>query len=90
MALFHALDDTAGTTHFHFYALYNDFSAARAANGFLTRGSVDFAGNVDASGGFNYHGGGEKLHVHLDLVPDELMVLTPAGQRLRAGQPAPG
>jgi hypothetical protein len=83
LELFHALEAAAAMTSFHFLAIYNDFSVARAANEFLTRGSVGFAGDIDTGGGLNYHGGGAVLHVHLDLIPDELVVLTHPPKRTK-------
>jgi len=76
LELLQAIDATAVEKDFHFYAIYNDFSVAKAANAQLVRGSVDFAGNVDRGGGLNYHGGGIKLHVHLDLLPSQLAATT--------------
>ncbi len=71
-ALFDALDATAAELDFRFFAIYNDFAVARWANMRMTRGNVGFAGSIDASGALNYHGGGLKLHVHVDLVPPAL------------------
>ncbi|MFT7871470.1 MULTISPECIES: hypothetical protein [Amycolatopsis] len=79
--LFNAMDEAAEETDFRFAALYNDFSAANAANNVLRRGRVGFAGNVSGGGSLNYHGGGNRLHVHVDLVPGELVVLTRQGAR---------
>jgi hypothetical protein len=67
-----AVDETAVETNFRFFAIYNDFAVARQANSRLRQGNVGFAGNVDRGGGLNYHGGGIKLHVHLDLLPPDL------------------
>jgi hypothetical protein len=71
-----ALDAAAAATNTHFFAIYNDFSVARFANMHLHNGSVGFAANIDAGGSMNYHGGGEKLHVHVDILPADLAATT--------------
>jgi hypothetical protein len=71
-----AIDAAAAASNVHFFAIYNDFSVARFANMNLHNGSVGFAANIDAGGSMNYHGGGEKLHVHVDILPADLAATT--------------
>jgi hypothetical protein len=70
--LFEALDATAQALDYRYFAIYNDFAVARHVNERARFGNVGFAGGVDSGGALNYHGGGIKLHVHLDLVPPDL------------------
>jgi hypothetical protein len=71
-----AIDAAAAATSVQFFAIYNDFSVARFGNMHLHNGNVGFAANIDAGGSMNYHGGGEKLHVHVDILPADLAATT--------------
>ena len=70
--LFENLDATAEALDYRYFAIYNDFAVARHVNARARFGNVGFAGGVDRGGALNYHGGGIKLHVHVDLVPPDL------------------
>jgi hypothetical protein len=67
-----AIEETAKALDFRYFAIYNDFAVAKYVNEKATHGSVGFAGGLDKKQSLNYHGGGLKLHVHLDLVPPEM------------------
>ena len=84
LSLLVAVDATAAGLGYRFFAIYNDFAVAQAANAQVTTGNVGFAANIDAHGGLNYHGGGIKLHVHIDLVPPDLISTTRPPPRPRA------
>jgi hypothetical protein len=67
-----AIEETAKALDFRYFAIYNDFAIEKYVNEKATYGSVGFAGSLDKGKNLNYHGGGLKLHVHLDLVPPEM------------------
>ena len=64
-----AIEETAKALDFRYFAIYNDFAVEKYVNEKATYGSVGFAAGVDKGKNLNYHGGGLKLHVHLDLIP---------------------
>jgi hypothetical protein len=70
--LFDAIEATARQLDYRYFAIYNDYSVENYASGKATYGSIGFAANIDKGHHLNYHGGGLKLHVHLDLVPAKL------------------
>jgi hypothetical protein len=70
--LFDAIEATAHQLDYRYFAIYNDYSVENYASGKATYGSIGFAANIDKGHNLNYHGGGLKLHVHLDLIPPKL------------------
>src|SRR5262245_18670582 len=73
-----AIEETAKALDFRYFAIYNDYAVEKYANAKAVYGSVGFAGGIDKGRNLNYHGGGLKLHVHLDLVPPEMRTAPPA------------
>lgn len=67
-----AIEQTAKELDYRYFAIYNDFAVEKYVNEKATYGSAGFAGGLDKGKSLNYHGGGLKLHVHLDLVPPEM------------------
>lgn len=70
--LIDAIEATAKSLDFRYFAIYNDYAVEKWADARTVYGSVGFVGGLDKSKSLNYHGGGIKLHVHLDLVPPEM------------------
>jgi hypothetical protein len=73
-----AIEATAKDLDYRYFAIYNDFAVEKYVNEKATYGSAGFAGGLDKGKSLNYHGGGLKLHVHLDLVPPEMRAAPPA------------
>jgi hypothetical protein len=76
-AFLDAIEDTAKELDYRYFAIYNDFAVEKYVNEKATYGSAGFAGGLDKGKSLNYHGGGLKLHVHLDLVPPEMRTAPP-------------
>jgi hypothetical protein len=72
-----AIEETAKELDYRYFAIYNDFAVEKYVNEKATYGSAGFAGGLDRGKSLNYHGGGLKLHVHLDLVPPEMRTAPP-------------
>jgi hypothetical protein len=72
-----AIEETAKDLDYRYFAIYNDFAVEKYVNEKATYGSAGFAGGLDKGKSLNYHGGGLKLHVHLDLVPPEMRTAPP-------------
>jgi hypothetical protein len=70
--LFDAIEATARQLDYRYFAIYNDYAVENYASGKATYGSIGFAANIDKGHNLNYHGGGLKLHAHLDLIPPKL------------------
>lgn len=76
-AFLDAIEATAKELDYRYFAIYNDFAVEKYVNEKATYGSAGFAGGLDKGKSLNYHGGGLKLHVHLDLVPPEMRTAPP-------------